>query len=158
MKVSGRVKRRVFQQTIPGFEIVDGSFLQMFVRSPDAEPTEVLPLSPALRADGEHDPERAQGAARRPWLRLLARYVDSCTSRAPVPAGGSAASCGCRSKRSFAYSCRAWTITGTTDPARKSWALLAFYKYFAGELADIYMKRADALKDAFFKLVTGIHV
>ena len=49
-------------------------------------------------------------------------------------------------------------ITGTNDPARKSWALLAFYRYFAGELADIYMQRADAVKDAFFKLVTGIHV
>lgn len=49
-------------------------------------------------------------------------------------------------------------ITGTTDPARQSWALLAFYKYFAGELIDIYMKRADAVKDALFKLVTSIHV
>jgi choline dehydrogenase-like flavoprotein len=49
-------------------------------------------------------------------------------------------------------------ITGTDDPARKSWALLAFYKYFAAQLADIYMKRADALRDALFKLVTEIHV
>jgi hypothetical protein len=50
------------------------------------------------------------------------------------------------------------TITGTSDPARQSWALLAFYKYFAGELADVYMKRADALKDALIQLVTRIHV
>lgn len=49
-------------------------------------------------------------------------------------------------------------VTGTTDPARQSWALLAFYKYFASELADIYMQRADAVKDALFKLVTSIHV
>ena len=50
------------------------------------------------------------------------------------------------------------TITGTDDPARQSWALVAFYKYFARELASIYMKRADMLADAFLKLVTGIHV
>ncbi|HEX7281299.1 MAG TPA: hypothetical protein VF239_04530, partial [Vicinamibacterales bacterium] len=49
-------------------------------------------------------------------------------------------------------------ITGTNDPARQSWALLAFYKYFASELSDIYMQRADAVKDALFKLVTSIHV
>jgi hypothetical protein len=49
-------------------------------------------------------------------------------------------------------------ITGTRDPARRSWALLAFYKYFAVELVDIYMKRADAIKDALIKLVTSIHV
>ena len=49
-------------------------------------------------------------------------------------------------------------ITGTNDPARQSWALLAFYKYFGGELADIYMKRAEAWKDALIKLVTSIHV
>ncbi len=49
-------------------------------------------------------------------------------------------------------------VIGTDDPARKSWALLAFYKYFAGQLTDIYMQRADALKDALFKLVTEIHV
>jgi choline dehydrogenase-like flavoprotein len=49
-------------------------------------------------------------------------------------------------------------ITGTNDPARQSWALLAFYKYFGGELADIYLQRADAVKDALFKLLTSIHV
>lgn len=49
-------------------------------------------------------------------------------------------------------------ITGTRDAARQSWALIAFYKYFAGELADIYMKRAEAVKDALFKLMTSIHV
>lgn len=49
-------------------------------------------------------------------------------------------------------------ITGTDDPARKSWALVAFYKYFARELAEVYMKRADTLKDALVKLVTQIHV
>ena len=49
-------------------------------------------------------------------------------------------------------------ISGTTDAARKCWALGAFYKYFAGELADVYLGRGDALRDAFLKLVTGIHV
>ena len=49
-------------------------------------------------------------------------------------------------------------ITGTDDAARKSWALAAFYKYFVGELATVYMKDADEIKDLLWKLVTGIHV
>ncbi len=49
-------------------------------------------------------------------------------------------------------------ISGTSDASRKSWALAAFYKYFAGEVADVYLGRADALRDALVKLVTGIHV
>jgi hypothetical protein len=53
---------------------------------------------------------------------------------------------------------RSMQVTGTTDPARQSWALLAFYKYFANEITEVYMARADAMKDALFKLVTSIHV
>ena len=49
-------------------------------------------------------------------------------------------------------------ITGTDDDARKSWALAAFYKYFVGELAEVYMMDAEKLKDLLWKLVTGIHV
>jgi len=49
-------------------------------------------------------------------------------------------------------------ITGTEDAARKSWALAAFYKYFAGELGAVYMMDAEKLKDLLVKLVTGIHV
>ena len=49
-------------------------------------------------------------------------------------------------------------ITGTSDTARKSWALGAFYKYFATELAAVYVKRAGALKEFFVKLLTTIHV
>ena len=37
-------------------------------------------------------------------------------------------------------------------------ALGAFYKYFAGEVSDVYLERAASLKDALLKLVTGIHV
>ena len=49
-------------------------------------------------------------------------------------------------------------ITGTEDSARKSWALAAFYKYFVGELAEVYMMDAKKLQDLLWKLVTGIHV
>jgi choline dehydrogenase-like flavoprotein len=49
-------------------------------------------------------------------------------------------------------------ITGTSDLARQSWALLAFYKYFAGELADIYTKRLETFQNTLIKLVTSIHV
>lgn len=49
-------------------------------------------------------------------------------------------------------------IDGTDDTARKSWALAAFYKYFIGELATIYVTRADALKELVMNMLTGIHV
>lgn len=49
-------------------------------------------------------------------------------------------------------------ITGTDDAARRSWALAAFYKYFAGELAAVYMMDSKKLQDLLWKLVTGIHV
>jgi cholesterol oxidase len=49
-------------------------------------------------------------------------------------------------------------ITGTTDAARKSWALAAFAKYFARGLADLYMTRADQLVGLLGKAVTAIHV
>ena len=42
---------------------------------------------------------------------------------------------------------RSIEIEGTVDTARKSWALAAFYQYFVGELATVYMKRAEALRD-----------
>jgi hypothetical protein len=44
------------------------------------------------------------------------------------------------------------------DPARKSWALAAFYRYFIGELVTVYVRRTDALKDFLVKVITGIHV
>jgi len=53
---------------------------------------------------------------------------------------------------------REMQITGTGDPARKSWALAAFYKYFVGELMTVYVDRADALKSALMKALTEIHV
>jgi hypothetical protein len=49
-------------------------------------------------------------------------------------------------------------IFGTEDPARKSWALAAFYKYFVGELRAVYARQADALIEMFKKLVTTINV
>lgn len=49
-------------------------------------------------------------------------------------------------------------ITGTKDDARKIWALAAFYKYFAGELCTVYMKRADKLTELLRNLLMGIHV
>jgi hypothetical protein len=49
-------------------------------------------------------------------------------------------------------------VAGTEDSARRSWALAAFYKYFASELADVYMTRADQLKTLVVNLLTTIHV
>ncbi|MEO5739345.1 MAG: GMC oxidoreductase, partial [Vicinamibacterales bacterium] len=49
-------------------------------------------------------------------------------------------------------------ITGTTDAARQSWALAAFYQYFGVELAAVYVQQADEIKDLLWKLVTKIHV
>jgi choline dehydrogenase-like flavoprotein len=49
-------------------------------------------------------------------------------------------------------------VTNTKDQARRSWALAAFYKYFAGELADVYVTRPGAVKEFFTKLLTEIHV
>jgi hypothetical protein len=49
-------------------------------------------------------------------------------------------------------------VTGTHDLARKSWALLAFFQYFAWELSEIYLERFDDWKQAFIKLLTAIHV
>jgi choline dehydrogenase-like flavoprotein len=48
--------------------------------------------------------------------------------------------------------------TGTSDPARKSWALVAFYKYFAGELAAVYMERADEFRDMLSQFFTNVYV
>ncbi len=49
-------------------------------------------------------------------------------------------------------------VTNTNDQARRSWALAAFYKYFVGELAEVYMKRPEAVREFFTKLLTDIHV
>jgi hypothetical protein len=53
---------------------------------------------------------------------------------------------------------RSLDVGGTSDPAKKSWALTAFYKYFIGELAEVYVPRGDALRDALATLLTTIHV
>jgi hypothetical protein len=50
------------------------------------------------------------------------------------------------------------TIKGTCDPDRQTWALAAFYKYFAGELVAVYGERATELSQLLMQLVTGIHV
>jgi cholesterol oxidase len=49
-------------------------------------------------------------------------------------------------------------ITGTTDVARKSWALAAFYRYFASEIAEVYITRGEAIRQVLASLLTGIHV
>jgi choline dehydrogenase-like flavoprotein len=49
-------------------------------------------------------------------------------------------------------------ITGTKDTARKTWALVAFDKYFATALAEVYMKRRETYKDLVGKLFTTVHV
>lgn len=49
-------------------------------------------------------------------------------------------------------------VTGTSDPIRCSWALAAYYKHFARELAAVYGKRAQQFTEMLLNLVTGIHV
>lgn len=49
-------------------------------------------------------------------------------------------------------------ITGTNDDARRSWALVAFYRYFVRELAAVYLTRTEAMKSLLAKLIGGIHV
>ena len=49
-------------------------------------------------------------------------------------------------------------VCGTSDPTRKSWALVAFYKFFAGELFRIYAERAATLTRLLAKATTSIHV
>jgi choline dehydrogenase-like flavoprotein len=44
------------------------------------------------------------------------------------------------------------------DPARKSWALVAFYKFFLGELTHVYAQRVEAMKQLLVNAVTTIHV
>ncbi len=49
-------------------------------------------------------------------------------------------------------------ITGTDDAARKSWGLMAFYKYFAAELFAVYQRRAMLFLEPLKHLFTDIHV
>ena len=44
-----------------------------------------------------------------------------------------------------------------TDPTRRSWAYYAFIRYFAGELAAIYLKRPGMIKDMFKNLLDPTH-
>lgn len=49
-------------------------------------------------------------------------------------------------------------VTGTSDPMRRSWALVAFYKFFVRELFRIYAHRAETLTRLLGKAITSIHV
>lgn len=49
-------------------------------------------------------------------------------------------------------------VTGTSDTARKSWALAAFYKYFASELAQVYSSPVNRMVRLFAQAAMGIHV
>ena len=49
-------------------------------------------------------------------------------------------------------------VIGVDDPDRRKWALVAFYKYFVGELVAVYGDSAAALTQLLAQLVTSIHV
>lgn len=53
---------------------------------------------------------------------------------------------------------RSTEVFGTTDDARRSWALVAFYKYFAAQLKSVYSQRADTFIDLLTEMVTTINV
>jgi hypothetical protein len=53
---------------------------------------------------------------------------------------------------------RSVTITPEeTDPSRKSWAYFAFVRYFASEVANIYLQHPDLLKDLLKNVVRASH-
>ena len=49
-------------------------------------------------------------------------------------------------------------VTGTTDPARQSWAMAAFGKFFLAQLADIYIPEPERVLDVIKNIVTKTHV
>jgi hypothetical protein len=49
-------------------------------------------------------------------------------------------------------------VRGTIDRTRMTWALTAFYKYFARELVDIYMSRADMYLKLIASAATTVDV
>lgn len=49
-------------------------------------------------------------------------------------------------------------VTNTTDPARKSWALGAFVKYFFGNLLDIYVPEIGRVQDVIKNVMKQTHV
>lgn len=48
-------------------------------------------------------------------------------------------------------------VFGTTDPARQSWALAAFGRFFFGHLVDIYVPELDQVVDVAKRLVERSH-
>ena len=155
LKISGRTALGL-SKSDPGFDIGTGSFLQMFVRPRPDNGTRFFRYH--LRSDDNlYELKGLKVLWDAPgfdsWHDTSTLYFENIG-----PAGRHRGILRVSLETFLGTQLPSMEITGTTDAARKSWALIAFYKYFAGELADIYLKRADALKDVLFKLVTGIHV
>ncbi len=142
----------------PRFEIGAGSFLQMFVRPGPAKDLKFFRYH--LRYVVDEQPYVLNG------LKVLSNapgfdaWHDTSTLyfESTGPGGRQRGILRVSLDTFLGRQLPSMEITGTTDAARKSWALAAFYKYFAGEVAEVYLERADAVRDALLKLVTGIHV
>lgn len=52
---------------------------------------------------------------------------------------------------------KSFKATGTTDPARQSWALAAFFRFFSGQLSRIYLPELDHVKKVLVNIVNHTH-
>jgi len=140
----------------------DRSFLEMFVRPPDDPP----PLRRFFRYKVVFDDEESKtwelvgrkvlrnDLGQDLWLDVATLYFEMFTDGALRRRG--------ILRLSFndflQIQLKSSKITGTPDPTRQIWALLAFYRYFARELSCVYAGRAGELMKVFSSAMTGINV
>jgi choline dehydrogenase-like flavoprotein len=141
--------------------IEDSSFLQMFVRTSDeSDPSRFF------HYELQYDKEDGRRSVIHAWKVLrnapgFDAWVDASTLFFEVFEGAKPTHRGVMRvpiEKFLREQLPSMDVTGTDDAARRSWALGAFYKYFVGELAEVYMMDAKKLQDLLWKLVTGIHV
>ncbi len=53
---------------------------------------------------------------------------------------------------------QSFRATGTSDPARQSWAIAAFARFFSGHLTEIYVPETDRILKVLKNMVTRTHV
>ena len=150
----------------PDYEVQDGSTLELFVPSPAAVSSRLrffryrLLLKARLQAEsrGDMQLDGLKVLSNAPgfdlWNDTSMLYVSVSRGGRPWLRGVMRVSL----EEFINNQLRSMKITGTSDPARQSWALVAFYRFFLGELAGVYVKRADLLRDLLVKALTEIHV
>jgi len=161
IRVKGRVKRREMSGAEETFTLTSESFIQMFLRPrQESVPTRffryhlefmdgnspvVINALKVLRDsagfDAWHDTATSYFEMHAPALPRLQRGILRVSF-----------------ERFLREQLRSMNVTGTNDPSRRSWALAAFYKYFGGELLEVYASRIDTLTQLLGNLLTEIHV